>query len=837
MSCHGDVDFPGSLPNALRFAEGRFQHGADPYTMYQTLTRGWGTMPPQTHLVPQEKYDVIHYITKEYVEKRNRSQLVHVSEAYLASLPRGTSRGPAATAYEPWREFDYGEFLINTYELVGPGTLPVPQLTEKQRQDMREGQPRPDTLSPNANFAYKGIAVRLDPGPGGVAAGNVFTVFEHDSLRMAGAWVGSGFIDWHGIHFDGRHEIHPRTVGELLFELPNVPGWANPETGSFDDERLIGRDGRRYGPLPRKWGHYRGLYRYGDRVIVSYSVGEASILESSRLHATNSDPVIGRILNIERSRKDLRVRIAKSGATVAVTGSSVSLIEQSGFVILDIPATATPLNLEVFIAKEGYDGIERIAARAVAEDLTPLTKGGPARWPDRLSTTVIPGDKSGAFTYEQITRPIANPWNSQLRTSGLDFTADGLSAVVSCWDGEVWRVDGIDRDDGIVTWRRFASGLFQPLGVKVVGEKVFVICRDQLVALHDLNGDGEIDFYESINSDHQVTDHFHEFAMGLQIDGKGNFYYAKSARHAKTSLVPQHGTLIRVSADGTQSEIIAHGFRAANGVCLNPDGSLIVTDQEGHWNPMNRLNWVQPTNQFYGNMYGYGAPGDSSDAAMQQPLAWVDKAYDRSPAEAVWVDNKSWRELAGKPLVLSYGQGRLYLVLHEHVDRQIQGGLTGLPIRDLPTGIMRGRIHANGDLYVCGLSAWATDQRAQPGGFFRIRPTGRPFHLPIGLRAHADGVDIEFSDPIDPTSLNDPGAIQISTWALERTSRYGSKRYDEKRVNVGAVKLSGDRKTLTLLVPEIEPVWQMQIDYRLIAASGEPFEGEIQNTIHRLAPR
>ena len=38
-------------------------------------------------------------------------------------------------------------------------------------------------------------------------------------------------------------------------------------------------------------------------------------------------------------------------------------------------------------------------------------------------------------------------------------------------------------------------------------------------------------------------------------------------------------------------------------------------------------------------------------------------------------------------------------------------------------------------------------------------------------------------------------------------------------------------------VPEIEPVWQMQIDYRLIAASGEPFEGEIQNTIHRLAPR
>ena len=53
-------------------------------------------------------------------------------------------------------------------------------------------------------------------------------------------------------------------------------------------------------------------------------------------------------------------------------------------------------------------------------------------------------------------------------------------------------------------------------------------CRDQLVVLHDLNADGEIDFYECLNSDHQVTEHFHEFAMGLQVDAAGNFYYAKS---------------------------------------------------------------------------------------------------------------------------------------------------------------------------------------------------------------------------------------------------------------------------------------------------------------------
>lgn len=59
-SCHGDLSFPGSMPNALRFAEGTFSQGADPLALYRTLTRGWRLMPPQVQLVPREKCDVIH---------------------------------------------------------------------------------------------------------------------------------------------------------------------------------------------------------------------------------------------------------------------------------------------------------------------------------------------------------------------------------------------------------------------------------------------------------------------------------------------------------------------------------------------------------------------------------------------------------------------------------------------------------------------------------------------------------------------------------------------------------------------------------------------------------
>jgi hypothetical protein len=225
-----------------------------------------------------------------------------------------------------------------------------------------------------------------------------------------------------------------------------------------------------------------------------------------------------------------------------------------------------------------------------AADLSLLTHGGPSRWPQQLVTRIASLNAGRGFASDLLTAPEANPWLAQLRFTGLDFHADGRLAVCT-WDGDVWTVAGLP-DGPELTWRRIATGLFQPLGLKIVDDRVVVTCRDQLAVLHDLNGDAETDFVECLNSDHQVTEHFHEFAMGLQTDAEGNFYYAKSGRHALEAVVPQHGTLLQVSADGSQTRILANGFRAANGVCLNPDGSFLVTDQEGFWNPKNRINWV-----------------------------------------------------------------------------------------------------------------------------------------------------------------------------------------------------------------------------------------------------
>src|SRR5205814_9583807 len=143
----------------------------------------------------------------------NPSQYAHVDVAYLDRLPKGKSRGPEPSSIQPWVNMDYGPVLMNTYEIGHDGS----------------------------NFAYKGIAVRLDQGPGGLARGRRWIVYDHDTMRVAAAWSGQGFIDWNSVLFTGQHEVHPHVVGEVSFANQIGPGWANPADGAFNDVRLRGR--------------------------------------------------------------------------------------------------------------------------------------------------------------------------------------------------------------------------------------------------------------------------------------------------------------------------------------------------------------------------------------------------------------------------------------------------------------------------------------------------------------------------------------------------------------------------------------------------------------------
>ena len=672
-------------------------------------------------------------------------------------------------------------------------------------------------------------------------------------------WVGvvrsSGRVDdgkWHEVSLTWN-----AASKEARFYIDGRPRGGGSITPQDERPPLVARIGYTSDNFPAQSGFQGEIARvaFFDRELSADELRQArddkaaSATSRWNLQTLNGDRIPG-----EGARK-LLARVMGQQSTepqqtlvAGVLGDGGQLVSQGQRLCLQLPAD-DPRQLVVWTARVPADITrdqlqtlaDQVADRIEVVDLPSLIRNRTSpRWPEEIVTAPVMGTDQGAFAIDVLSTPAANPWLARIRLTGHDFFADGDRVAVCSWDGDVWLVSGLQSLNGraspALKWKRIASGLFQPLGLKVVAEDIYLTCRDQLVILRDRNQDGETDYYECFNNDHQVTEHFHEFAMGLQRDDVGNFYYAKSARHALKAVVPHHGTLLRIPSDGSRTDILATGFRAANGVCLNPDGSFIVTDQEGHWNPKNRINWVREGG-FYGNMFGYHDVTDSADSAMDQPLCWITNAFDRSPAELLWVDSDKWGPLNGSLLNISYGYGKVYVVPHEDKQGQMQGGLCQLPIPRFPTGTARGRFHqADGALYLCGMFAWGSSQQAQEGGFYRIRATGQPSFLPVGLNASDAGIDITLSDAVDTQRAADPSRYQVKVWSLKRTASYGSKHYDERRLAVDHVTISPDGRRISLAVPDIAPTWCMEIKCRLPTANGD-VERVIHNTIHSVGHR
>jgi hypothetical protein len=219
--------------------------------------------------------------------------------------------------------------------------------------------------------------------------------------------------------------------------------------------------------------------------------------------------------------------------------------------------------------------------------------------------------------------------------------------------------------------------------------------------------------------------------------------------------------------------------------------------------PKNRINWIDQPGKYYGNFWGYHDVTDPSDDLMEQPLCWITNAMDRSPAELLWVDSPAWGPLQGSLLNLSYGYGKVYIVPAQRIGDRMQGGISDLPLPPFPTGIMRGRFHpGNGQLYTCGMYAWAANPQ-QPGGFYRVRYTGQPVYLPVGLKAHGQ----PWRSRSAASWIRRPPATRRTTasktWSIKRSERYGSDHFDERTLPrpVGDAQ-SDDGCTVRLVDPD-----------------------------------
>ncbi len=411
--------------------------------------------------------------------------------------------------------------------------------------------------------------------------------------------------------------------------------------------------------------------------------------------------------------------------------------------------------------------------------------------------------------------------------SGVDFFDNGDAAVCTL-HGDVWIVRGIDGKLEHLTWQRFATGLFQPIGVKIVGDTVHVMGRDQLTVLRDLNHDGEADVYENFNNACKTSTGGHDYSAGLETDRAGNFYH-----------VDPYG-LHRISKDGEKYETIATGWRNAVTLSVGPNDELSVSPQEGNWTPSSAICLAVP-----GGYYGFGGPKISPERPLgyDAPLCWIPHAeVDNSTGGNSWIDNDQWGLPRNSLLNLSFGHCTLQSVLLETVGGQAQAAVVPLPIH-LLSGALRGRFRASDhQFYVVGINGWQTSA-ARDGCFQRVRRTKTPYVSPSEFHAHANGLRIVFPEPVDREYGADAENYQIEEYNYKYASSYGSKDYKvsdpnavgHDAVEIKKVYLSSDGKSVFLETGERHPVMQMVVKYNLKSAAGARMRNTIYNTINKPA--
>ncbi len=725
------------------------------------------------------------------------------------------------------------------------------------------------------DISLKGIAIKI--GPGGKAG----VVFDTLTLRYGDGWTG-GFIQINGERTLGCNST---PIGDLVFSTKPGPGWA--KDGTFDAPRpryeskaavdkkrgVAALTGICDGPLPRDWAKWRGIYRSGENVVLTYSVGTADVLEQPGLETRDGLALFTRTLQVGATREPLIALIAEDEAAtgkvvkgiatltgadgtvaVAVAGSKEAQLSvaDKGRVLLTFPMSSKGQTVRVVIAKlPGIDTARFAAAlRGLSKlpDLASFTKGGPPIWKQTITLKGTVPLSNEPYVADTIPVPdlALNPWKSWIRCSGFDWFSDGRAAVCSL-SGDVWIVSGLDARLDKVTWKRFASGLYQPLGLKIVKDKVFVLGRDQLTRLHDLNNDGEADFYENFNNDVAISEFYHEFCLNLETDSRGNFYFNKGgnlgpARH------PHHGCLLKISADGSKLEVVATGLRAPNGLGMGPHDEISTADNEGNWVPTSRVDLVQP-GAFLGHVFT--AHRDPPPDNYGHPLFWLAYNMDNSSGGQVWVNNDQWGPFNGDMLHLSYGKCSLFKTWRQDVDGQMQGGYVRFPLT-FDSGIMRGRFSPfDHQLYTCGLSVWQTSG-TKKGGFYRVRYTGKPVVMPTQLNVKTNGVEITFTVPLDPDTAKDAGSYAVDQWNYKWAQEYGSKLYSVKDpgqaiekslersggdpVEVKSVKLSNNDKTVFLEYDEpVVPVMQQRVRFNLNDATGKPLKvTELYHTINKV---
>lgn len=749
-------------------------------------------------------------------------------------------------------------------ETVGPFFEPEQPFFQSQVQLV----PPPAGEKVGGNFVIRGIVLPL-------ASGHA-VVFDQELLRVAGLWAvpaGGTPIELLTMaqvsYANPRRKVgaeHPRATGSLLLTTGMHPGVTSGAGGLWGDPRLprgAGDEGR--GALPAKLARFEGIELAGATAVLRYRSGATAIREWLESRSEGGEVHIFRHFEIAPHDEALHFALGSPGnATAAwaidadgtavaapgaaggirVRGNSraITLREEQGELVATVAPAKTmqrvTLAFTLLAPPVQVGPAVDFPAAVVGEPGATPEVPKPARelrWPGQASAPAqLAGLQQNGLVLDRIATPDENPWRRRVRVADLAFLNADRAAVVT-YDGDVWLLDGLaDPALGKLTWRRFASGLGEPLAITAPGGVIQVATKNGVVRLHDRDGNGEADWFENFNDQMIQSQTTRSFPLDMAMGPDGSTYVSQGGIVTQSGLIsggegtPDTGAILRISPDGRTSERFASGAREPFVTVHPKTGVVTATDQQGHFIPSSVSYLVRR-----GDDFGFLR---EKPEKLALPLVWIPHEYDSSSTSESWILGKGMGPFDGRLLHLSYGTGRLFLISPDLDAPSPQGAAIPLDLKtDLP--LLHARMNPQGDaMFLAGFQIWGT-RTLTNWGLGRLRTGSTPVVTAVGAHSCADGVILEFAEPLDPASLR-PEKVTVRAWNYKRSAAYGSGRYALDGAagttpwGVAQTVLSADGKSVFVHLPGLPATMQLELRHDFLLASGEAARGVVYLTIH-----
>jgi len=702
---------------------------------------------------------------------------------------------------------------------------------------------RADAGSPTDNLTPRGIILNL--------GNDCWACFDTDLLRMSAIWTGKGVspvsMAQGSYHSPGEkapegQEKLPQILGTTWLSNGIYPGWQVGEQLSLVDPREPGPDPKEVGrgPIFAGSGQFKAIRLTAKGACLEYEVGGVGVKECVTSRLEQGEWVIQRWFRLQRVPQALWLALGGKGPSVAAnlnvivndrrnSQGAVQRVDSQGLLAVRVGPSAEPVEFQVAMGLSASVRTWDLAEQEVAKPSSP-------RWPQSVGTHGTVSSAKDAYVIDDIALPVNNPWKRNVRLADLAFFPDGRAAGIT-FDGDVWMITGLRGDLTNVEWRRFASGLHEPLSLGIRGGDLFVFDRNGIWRLRDADGNGEADVHELVSNAFAQTSETREYANGMKIAPDGAFIIAKGGQQGST-LGKQNGTVLRISADGKSTTVLGRGLRQPF-IGVHPRTGLVTaSDQQGHYVPATPLHIVRD-GQFYGFLSNL-EPKEKYPAPIADPLTWIPHAINASGADQVWLTDAKMGPLNNALIHLGYYRPEIFLVLLSERASRLQAAVVSLT-RDLEFAPLSGAVNpVDGQLYVTGFQIWGSTAN-RISGLARVRYTGAPGTFPRELVPMDKGILLRFDVPLDGKKAIDPGNFSAERWNYVRTANYGSPHFKldgskgQEAMTPSSAYLSQDGKSLFIGIPDMKRVMQMRIGWSLATRDGTSFQQNAYFTPYELA--